>query len=38
MGKFVKTEDCNILLVNDHSMGILANIKHNKKRCWQTII
>lgn len=29
--KFVKTEDCSVILVNGHRMGIAANTKHNKK-------
>lgn len=29
--KFVRTEDCNIIFVNGHRMGIIANTKHNKK-------
>lgn len=29
--KFVKTEDFNIIFVNGHRMGIVANTKHNKK-------
>lgn len=29
--KFVKTEDCSVVFVNGHRMGIVANTKHNKK-------